>query len=338
MVFSCVSWSYKRIIFTILFLCLVIYVSYLLFPNVAHTSFLSKLVAGSSPDIKLYKTREQLCTGYGRNKSIHTYETCTKRLPNCLIIGVEKAGTFALLKFLTAHPQVVRNNSYNELYFFDRYYSKGLEWYKTEMPYSFPGQVVLEKTPSYFHRIEVPSRVFRMNPDIKLLLIVRNPVRRSISAYLMEKVFRHGFLKPFEKFVMHPSGLFEPASPFIQHSLYDFYLERWLKYFNLTQIHIVDGDLFSSDPLHELKSVERFLEIDSFFTRDMFVYNATKGFYCMHSFDSGQQRENTPCLKNSKGRKHPNISSLVIKKMEDFFRPHNLHFYNMTGRYFNWTI
>ena len=269
--------------------------------------------------------------------SIHypTNGSCIKRLPNCILIGVEKAGTFALLRFLSAHPQVVRNTSYTEVYFFDRYYDEGLDWYRDRMPYSLPGQVVFEKTPSYFVRSEVPVRVFQTLPDIRLLLIVRNPVKRSISDYVMQKEIHHGVLKEFEKFVLHPSGQFEPASPFIQHSLYDFYLQNWLKYFSMDQIHIIDGDAFSSNPLAELKSIENFLNIDSFFKKEMFVYNSTKQFYCLKTVDTGGNVI-TDCLKESKGRKHPKISSLVIEKMESFFRPHNERFYNMTGLHFKW--
>ena len=49
-----------------------------------------------------------------------------KRLPNCLIIGMMKRGTFAFLTFLSAHPQVFRNESYTGLNFFGpngRYWS-----------------------------------------------------------------------------------------------------------------------------------------------------------------------------------------------------------------------
>ena len=319
--------------------CILFYASYKMELN---TDFLLKLVEGSSQSVKLRLTQENgqkkmnLCSGYGRNKSHQSNDSCTKRLPSCIIIGVEKAGTYALLKFLSAHPQIVRNTSYDEVYFFDRYYDKGLVWYKDRMPFSLPGQIVIEKTPSYFVRSEVPARVFRINPDIRLLLIVRNPVKRSISAYIMEKERHHGFLKDFEKFVLHPSGNFEPASPFIQHSLYDNYLQHWLKYFSLNQIHIIDGDAFSSNPLEELRSVEKFLKIDSFFTKEIFVYNSTKRFYCFNTVDAERGGQTIDCLKDSKGRKHPEISSLIIKKMKKFFRPHNLRFYNMTGKQFNW--
>lgn len=44
-----------------------------------------------------------------------------------------------------------------EVHFFDRdvNYNKGLEWYRMQMPHSYPGQITIEKSPSYFVTPEV---------------------------------------------------------------------------------------------------------------------------------------------------------------------------------------
>lgn len=52
----------------------------------------------------------------------------TKTLPQAIIIGVKKGGTRALLEFLRVHPDVRAVGS--EPHFFDRFYHKGLEWYR----------------------------------------------------------------------------------------------------------------------------------------------------------------------------------------------------------------
>lgn len=51
------------------------------------------------------------------------------------------------------------------------------------MPPTLEGQVTMEKTPSYFVTREVPQRVHQMNPNTKLLIVVRDPVTRAISDY-----------------------------------------------------------------------------------------------------------------------------------------------------------
>lgn len=52
----------------------------------------------------------------------------TKEFPQAIIIGVKKGGTRALLEFLRIHPDVRAVGA--EPHFFDRFYDKGLEWYR----------------------------------------------------------------------------------------------------------------------------------------------------------------------------------------------------------------
>lgn len=106
-----------------------------------------------------------------------------QRLPQCLIIGVRKAGTRALLEFLSLHPDIRIQKQ--ELHFFDddQTYSLGLDWYRRRMPYTSSGQLTIEKTPGYFVGEDVPQRVRAMNVSVKLLVIVRDPVERAISDY-----------------------------------------------------------------------------------------------------------------------------------------------------------
>lgn len=51
-----------------------------------------------------------------------------KRLPQALIIGVKKCGTRALLEFLRLHPDIRATGP--ETHFFDRFYDRGLDWYR----------------------------------------------------------------------------------------------------------------------------------------------------------------------------------------------------------------
>lgn len=49
------------------------------------------------------------------------------------------------------------------------------------MPFTSPGQITLEKSPAYFVGKLVPKRVYEMNPRIKLIVAVRNPITRAVS-------------------------------------------------------------------------------------------------------------------------------------------------------------
>lgn len=52
----------------------------------------------------------------------------SKKFPQAIIIGVKKGGTRALLEFLRIHPDVRAVGA--EPHFFDRFYDKGLDWYR----------------------------------------------------------------------------------------------------------------------------------------------------------------------------------------------------------------
>lgn len=51
------------------------------------------------------------------------------------------------------------------------------------MPKALGGQIVIEKTPRYFVTVDTPARVHAMSQDIKLIVVVRDPVTRAISDY-----------------------------------------------------------------------------------------------------------------------------------------------------------
>lgn len=80
----------------------------------------------------------------------------------------------------------------------EEHYQRGLAWYRSQMPFTLPGQVTVEKTPGYFASPQVPQRVWEMNPAVRLLLIVRDPAERLVSDYtqvLHNRVTRH---KPYK--------------------------------------------------------------------------------------------------------------------------------------------
>ena len=54
--------------------------------------------------------------------------TARRRLPNVIVIGAKKSGTRALLEFLKIHPDVRAAGP--ETHFFDRFYDRGLDWYR----------------------------------------------------------------------------------------------------------------------------------------------------------------------------------------------------------------
>lgn len=202
------------------------------------------------------------------------------------------------------------------------------------MPASLDGQITMEKTPSYFVTKEVPRRVYNMSRDVKLLVVVRDPVTRAISDYA-QTVSKRRDIKPFEHlaFLNNATGLVDTSWVAIKIGVYAKHLERWLRYFSRRQIHFVSGEMLIKDPAGEMAKVQDFLGIRRIISENHFYFNETKGFPCLKK----SERNGSPkCLGRTKGRTHPNIDLAAIQRLRDFYRPFNAKFYLMTGINFGW--
>ncbi|XP_073997038.1 heparan sulfate 3-O sulfotransferase-B [Rhodnius prolixus] len=259
-----------------------------------------------------------------------------RRLPDALVIGVKKSGTRALLEFLRLHPDVRAAGS--EVHFFDRYYTKGFNWYRKKMPPTLEGQVTMEKTPSYFVTKEVPSRVKQMNPKTKLLVVVRDPVTRAISDYTQaasKKKNRNG-LQNFECLAFVGGTGYNVVDTTwgpVRIGVYARHLSKWLRQFPLAQMHFVSGERLIADPASEMAKVQDFLGLKRVITEKHFYFNATKGFPCLMKSEG---RSTPHCLGKTKGRNHPYIKPEVIERLREFYRPFNIKFYQLTGINFGW--
>ncbi|XP_077464964.1 heparan sulfate glucosamine 3-O-sulfotransferase 1 [Stigmatopora argus] len=255
-----------------------------------------------------------------------------QRLPRVIIIGVRKGGTRALIEMLSLHGSVAA--AQNEVHFFDweSHFQKGLAWYLGQMPFASPEQLTVEKTPAYFTSPKVPGRIRRMNPDAKLLLILRDPTERVLSDYtqvLHNRLRKHKRYRPVES-VLVKDGRINLGYKALNRSLYYVHMQNWLRHFPLESIHVVDGDRLIRDPLPEMRRVERFLRLEPQIHASNFYFNQTKGFYCLRQH--GRER----CLHDSKGRAHPRVAPAILQKLYRFFRAPNRKFFQLVGRTFDW--
>nr|XP_015818835.2 heparan sulfate glucosamine 3-O-sulfotransferase 2 [Nothobranchius furzeri] len=255
-----------------------------------------------------------------------------KKLPKAIIVGVKKGGTRAVLEFIRIHPDVRAAGT--ETHFFDRNYARGLEWYRGLMPRTLESQITMEKTPSYFVTKETPRRISAMSQDVKLIVVVRDPVTRAISDYT-QTFSKAPDLPSFQKlaFRNQSMGVVDMSWNAIRIGLYALHLENWLRYFPLAQIHFVSGERLITDPAGELARVQDFLGLKRIVTDKHFYFNRTKGFPCLKKPESsGSPR----CLGKSKGRTHVQIDRDAIEQLRDFYRPYNDKFYEMVGHDFKW--
>jgi hypothetical protein len=122
-------------------------------------------------------------------------------VPDFLYIGTRKSASTWLYNILALHPQVYLPVS-KGLYFFDQNYANGEEWYLSHFDDVTDERVAGELSHSYLSASEAPDRIAKLNPQMKLLACLREPVDRAFSEYL--DILKNGrFEGPFDAALEH---------------------------------------------------------------------------------------------------------------------------------------
>ena len=260
-----------------------------------------------------------------------------RRFPDAIIIGVKKGGTRALINMLKSHPDVLGPE--REIDYFSGHYDKGLEWYFKSLPRPTSNRtVIIEKSPSYFVLDYVPMLIYRDQPKpTKIILTVRNPVDRAISDYAHRLLVNHQELQKFEKLVIDNRQIHANIDiDILSMGLYDVHFQKWLEWFNRSEILVLDGEQLIKDPAMILKMVEKFLKLKTFFKSEMFVENPhNTGFYCWKKDRNGQNAV-ASCLGKTKGLPHPDVRKSVARKLNQYYKLHMTKFCDLASVNFTW--
>ncbi|XP_033112674.1 heparan sulfate glucosamine 3-O-sulfotransferase 5-like [Anneissia japonica] len=273
---------------------------------------------------------------------------CEQRLPDALIIGVKKCGTGTLTHFISFHPQIapVRET----LHYFVTDYFKGLDWYKSQMPYALRNQTVLDKSPGYISpqtcdkiRKDLPS-------DVRIIAILRDPVARAVSDFVhihavLENAKKSGsgayekdvaslgkgydLVSSLEDSLIDANGNVRIENGIITKGIYVNKLRYWFKQYPRDQILLIDGNDLNKNPYKVMQTMEKFLGLQTYFTEKHFYFNPVKRFYCL-------ARPINECMVESKGRSHPVLSQNITNKLQDFFKPFDRKLEELTGQKFSW--
>ena len=111
--------------------------------------------------------------------------------PNFICIGTQKGGTGSLIEYLNIHPDIFMKPG--ESHLFDRPLINGKLTKKDIIKYenSFQTNKILigEKTPSYNYLRYAMDRIYNYDKNIKLIILLREPIARAFSQYNMSLSF-----------------------------------------------------------------------------------------------------------------------------------------------------
>jgi len=188
---------------------------------------------------------------------------------NTFIVGAPKAGTTSLHHYLSQHDEAcmstikepnrfsskeVSSLFYNALCVDDNEAYQNL--------FSEKKSIMGEASVSYLFYDKVPSRIKAYNPDAKIIIMLRNPVERAFSHYLMD--CRLGFCSlTLEEILANPQKHTAYFQQYLEVGKYYSQVQRYLTTFGDKQVKIILYEDFKNNTQNEMSRLFAFLNIHS---------------------------------------------------------------------------
>jgi len=182
-------------------------------------------------------------------------------------IGASKSGTTWLGHALEEHPQICVSEPKEVHFFNDRlafrtflkpHYRRGIRWYRKFFNHCTSDKLKGEITNHYGLDPVAAQRIKELNPHIKIMLCMRNPVDRIWSHYQFAKYFEGKEDRPIEKAIRE-------EEEYILMSKYYNMISLYLRYFSKEQFFFIWFEDIQKRPGELLSEVFSFLGVDPTF-------------------------------------------------------------------------
>ncbi len=262
--------------------------------------------------------------------------------PDFIIIGTQKAGTTSLHYYLGQHPQL-SGSVPKELHYFNRdiHFNKSLQSYEEHFR-GWDHNKYFESTPAYFYIPGTCEAMQHAYPDLKVIVVLRDPAKRAYSAWNMYKDYfeknwvdekikskqrREGdllYTKFYEGRDQFPSfrecieieldliksnESFEPA--LLRRGLYLEQLNRYWKNFDKDNVLVLGFNDLVKDTENTLKKVTDFLGVEDL------------GWSSLNTEPRNTRKYSEPITEDDK------------QFLEDFYREPNQELFDAI-KYINW--
>ena len=257
-------------------------------------------------------------------------------LPDFIILGVEKGGTSSLYRYLIQHPSISPTIT-KEINYFNKYYDRGSNWYRVCFPFKFHkyfAQTLQKKnfltgeaSIRYFDHPHAPERIKQLIPNVKFIILLRNPIDRAYSQHSMivrgrleELTFEQAIKdekertsEEYEKMLKdknyYSDNYFHYA--YLNRGIYVDKLKRWMDVFPKEQFLIMQTKDFFDDPSKIYHKTLDFLNLPQFHLK---------------KYDNivGKINLNKP------------MDSKLRNQLIEYFKPHNEPLYQFLGKNFDW--
>ncbi len=258
-----------------------------------------------------------------------------RMLPGFLIVGAQRCGTTSMYHTLSQHPAVLSAVLHKGVHYFDTGYDHGLAWYRGHFPLRARGALArratgdvpltFESSPYYMFHPLAAERISRDLPEVKLVVLVRDPVERAYSAHAHE-LARGYETEPFERaleledqrlpgeaerIVSQPGYLSHSHQhqAYLTRGHYADQLERLEKLFGRDRVHVMDSGRFFTDPEP--------------------VYDGVLDFL-------GLRRHGYPVFERHNARPRSPMPETLRARLGEHFLPHDERLASWLGRSPSW--
>lgn len=167
--------------------------------------------------------------------------------PGFIIIGAQKCATSTVTAYLEDHTDVFMIDGFEPNFFsHDDIYANGETWYDAHFDGNTEGLIAGEGSNNYAARDMYPDAARRMaayNPDLKLIYMVRHPMKRIVSSWIQYRV-DDGDLIPSSV----DKAVQEMPDMFVGQSLYWHNLQPYFEHFPKENIFVGFVEDMSRDP------------------------------------------------------------------------------------------
>ncbi|MFO1408510.1 MAG: sulfotransferase [Steroidobacteraceae bacterium] len=260
----------------------------------------------------------------GRRIELSLRRRDRRALPGAVILGAQKCGTSSLQGYLVQHPGVIPPLR-KEVHYFDLHHDQGEDWYRAHFGREGAPGLNVDASPYYLFHPAVPARMHALLPEAKLVVLLRDPVKRAYSHYWHEHDKGRESLTFEEAIAAEPSRLGDDEGRLArgeiaqsrEHQLHSYLargryaeqLERWFALYPRGQVLVLRFEDFVRDPLEGLNGALGFLGLAPVTSVDLEARNT---------------------------RRYPPMAEATAAQLRAYFEPHNRRLEALLGREMGW--
>lgn len=191
-------------------------------------------------------------------------------LVNLFIVGAVKGGTTWLYEVLRSSNDVFCAELKEPQFFNPSYVSRkhivaisSIESYQRRIAKADKEKIIVDGSATYLTTPDSPSLIKKYNPNAKIVIMLRDPVERAFSHYLMD--MREGVTN--SSFIKSDRTV---DKKYINFSKYSQGVKKYLECFGDSNVLIISSNEMKS-PERLIKKVCEFLEIKEFESLDVFL-------------------------------------------------------------------